>query len=101
MAWPQSSGSRIEVSADVADRVIALKDLKATIKELEKREEALNNAILPHFMDAKTMTYQGKILSTWKSQDARRLDQKAITAAYPDLIEQFKVTSSTRVLRLK
>ena len=101
MAWPQSSGSRIEVSADVAERVIALKDLKSTIKELEKREEALKNAILPHFMDAETMTCQGKILATWKSQDARRLDQKAITPAYPDLIEQFKVTSSTRVLRIK
>ncbi len=101
MAWPQSTGSRIEVSADIADRVIALKELKATIKELENREEALKNAILPHFMDAERMEFQGHLLATWKSQDARRLDQKAIAAAYPDLVEQFKVTSSTRVLRLK
>ena len=101
MAWPQSTGSRIEVSADIADRVIALKELKATIKELGNREEALKNAILPHFMDAERMEFQGHLLATWKSQDARRLDQKAIAAAYPDLVEQFKVTSSTRVLWIK
>lgn len=101
LAWPSSQGIAVEVSMDIAGYVADLKDIKAAIKDLEKREEALKDAILPHFGSAERMEYAGHLLATWKSQDARRLDQKALSAAYPDIVDQFKVTSSTRVLRIK
>lgn len=101
LAWPSSQGDTVEVPTEIAGYVANLKDIKAAIKDLEKREEALKDAILPYFGAAERMECMGHVLATWKSQDARRLDQKALSAAHPDIVEQFKVTSSTRVLRLK
>ena len=101
LAWPQSQGVAVAVSDEVAAQVANLKAVKAAIKDLEKREEALKGFILPHFGEAERMECGGHLLATWKAQDARRLDQKAIGDAYPDLVEQFKKTTSTRVLRLK
>ena len=101
LAWPHSQGVAVAVNNEIAAQVANLKAVKAAIKDLESRVEALKDFILPHFGAAERMEHQGRLLATWKAQDARRLDQKAIAAAYPELIEKFKVTSSTRVLRLK
>ena len=101
LAWPESQGVPVEVPTEIAGYVANLKDVKAAIKDLEKKEEALKDAILPHFGGAERMECMGHLLATWKSQDAKRLDQKALSAAYPDIVEQFKVVSSTRVLRIK
>jgi len=101
LVWPQSQGVPVAVSDEIASQVANLKAVKAAIKDLEKREEALKDFILPHFGAAERIECQGHLLATWKAQDARRLDLKAITAAHPEIVEQFKVTSSTRVLRLK
>lgn len=99
--WPTSHLETAEVNEAVADMVQELKMVKAQIKGLEMRESELKDAILPAFRDAEAIASAGRILATWKSQNATRLDQKAITAAHPEIVEQFKVTSSTRVLRIK
>ncbi|MHB1024028.1 MAG: YqaJ viral recombinase family nuclease [Acidobacteriaceae bacterium] len=99
--WPTSHLETAEVSEAVADMVQEIKMVKAQIKGLETREEELRDAILPAFQDAEAIARAGRILATWKSQNATRLDQKAITAAHPEIVEQLKVMSSTRVLRIK
>lgn len=99
--WPTSRLETAEVSEAVADLVQKLKLVKAQIKGLEMRETELKDAILPAFQDAEAIASAGRILATWKSQNASRLDQKALAAAHPDIVEQFKFTSSTRVLRIK
>ena len=101
IVWPASHLATAEVSEDVADLVQELKLVKAQIKGLETREGELKDAILPAFQDAEAIASAGRVLATWKSQNASRLDLKAITAAHPEIVEQFKVTSSTRVLRIK
>ena len=99
--WPTSHPETVSVSEIVADHFAELKAIKAQIKALEADEESLRNALLPAFEDAEAIEYDGRILATWKSQNTTRLDQKAIAAAHPEIVEQFKVTSSTRVLRIK
>jgi len=99
--WPTSHLATAEVSESVADLVQELKMVKAQIKGLETREAELKDAILPAFRDAEAIASAGRILATWKSQNASRLDQKAIAAAHPEIVERFKVTTSTRVLRIK
>ena len=99
--WPTSHLATAEVSEDVANLVQELKLVKAQIKGLETRETELKDAILPAFQDAEAIASAGRVLATWKTQSASRLDQKALTAEYPEIVEQFKVTSSTRVLRIK
>lgn len=99
--WPRSVPEAVSVSDDIAGYISDLKDTKAQIKALEAREEALKNAILPAFGEFEAAEYGGRILATWKSQNTSRLDQKALSAAYPEIVEQFKATTSTRVLRIK
>ncbi len=99
--WPISHLETRSVGAAVADAIADLKIVKAQIKGLEAREEALRNTILPSFEDAEAIEHEGRILATWKTQNSTWLDQKAISVAYPEIVEQFKVTSSTRVLRIK
>ena len=99
--WPRSTVKTRSVNEIVADHFAELKAITAQIKELESDKESLRNALLPEFQDAEAIEYGGKVLATWKSQNASTLDQKALAAAHPDIVEQFKVTSFTRVLRIK
>ena len=99
--WPRSTAKTRSVNEIVAGHFAELKAIKAQIKELESDEESLRNALLPEFQDAEAIEHGGRIIATWESQNASRLDQKAIAAAHPEIVEQFKVTTSTRVLRIK
>ncbi len=99
--WPTSRLETAEVSEAVADMVQELKMVKAQIKELETREAELKDAILPTFQDAEAIASAGRILATGKTQNASRLDQKTLASQQPEIFEQYKVTSSTRVLRIK
>ena len=99
--WPTSHVETVEVSEAVADLMRELKLVKAQIKGLETRETELKDAILPAFQDAEAIASAGRVLATWKSQNASRLDQQALATALPDIVEQFTATTSTRVLRIK
>ena len=99
--WPTSHLETAEVTEGVVDLVQELKLVKAQIKGLETREAELRDAILPAFQDAEAIEHAGRILATWKTQNASRLDQKTLASQQPEIFEQYKVTSSTRVLRIK
>ena len=99
--WPQSILATEQVDASVAMAVVELKAIKSSMKELEQREAQLRDAILPHFRDAEAIEYGGQVLATWKTQAASRLDQKALSAAHPEIVDAFKVVTTTRVLRIK
>jgi hypothetical protein len=51
--------------------------------------------------DASRLVMSGRDLATWKSQSAKRFDQRAFQAAYPALFEQFIKNTESRVFRLK
>lgn len=74
-----------------------LKELKPIVKEIEALEDRIKLFMGP----AATLTRDGKVLATWKTQTTRRFDQKAFAEAHPDLFEQFKKASDSRVLRIK
>lgn len=94
-------GTSIEADADLVAKIHRAKELKGNIKALEEEFEALKLEAKLHMQGAATLVVNGLPLATWKTQSARRFDQTAFAAAHPELFEQFKTTSETRVFRLK
>ncbi len=99
--WPQSLPAAVSVDAAIAQAVADLKEVKANIKNLEKREEQLRDAILPHIREAEAIKFGAQVIATWKTQSSSRLDQASLAAAHPEIVEAFKTTSTTRILRIK
>lgn len=91
------SGREVEVDEGAFADLLRIKELQPLVKELD----AVNDRIRLFMRDATTLTADGKPLATWKAQNSRRFDQTAFAEAHPDLFEQFKASSQTRVLRIK
>lgn len=95
------AGTQIEADAETLIALNRLRDIAATVKPLEQEFEALKHQVQLAMREAAVITVDGKPLASWKTQSARRFDQAAFAAAHPELFEQFKATSQTRVFRLK
>jgi putative phage-type endonuclease len=99
--WKRDNGLAIEVAAEVADDVEELRALKVKAKDVGERIESIEDRLKVAFRDAAEVSHGGKTLATFKAQTRKSLDTKALTAAHPDLAEQFRTESTFRVLRLK
>lgn len=95
--FPRDSGRSVEADAT------ALADLERlrAIAPLAKEADEIKDRLRLYMRDATALVHGDRTLATWKAQSARRFNQTAFAAAHPDLYEQFKHTSDTRVLRVK
>jgi putative phage-type endonuclease len=63
--------------------------------EISTREEAISSikqAIMSQMGEAETLTYQGKVLATWKApKPSYRLDSKRLELEYPEISENYKI----------
>lgn len=101
LRWPSSITRTVIADPGTVEKVVSLKDIRGQIKELEEIAEQLEFVAKSVMGDADTLLGpNGQRLCTWKSQTANRLDQKALEAAHPDIVAQFKRASSYRVFRL-
>lgn len=82
------------------DKLEELQSIKAKIKDLESQEDALKTHILCELKESETLAYQGVKVATCKSQTRASFDAKSFEKDYPNLYEQYKKQSSTRVLRI-
>lgn len=99
--YMQDAGTVVQADAETLEAVNRLRDIKAQIKPLEDEFEAIKHQVQLYMRDCAVLEHDGKPLLTWKTQASRRFDQTAFAAAHPDLFEQFKAVSHTRVFRLK
>lgn len=99
--WARDNGATIEADDILAAQIVGLKALKAQAKEIEERIGTMDDAVRIAFGEAATITHAGQVLATYKAQTARRLDTKAIEAAHPEIVAQFRRESVSRVLRIK
>lgn len=99
--FERDAGTTAEADAATLAAWNRLRELKALLKEHGAEAEQLEEQIKLAMRDAATLTFEGKPLATWKSQTSRRFNQRAFTEAHPDLAEQFKTASESRVFRLK
>lgn len=101
LRWPSSMTRSVVADAELTVKIGTLKEIRGQIKELEATADALELCAKSALADAETLLGpDGKRLATWKSQSSNRLDQKALEAAHPEIVAQFKRASSYRVFRL-
>ena len=100
--WPADEGGLAVASDGIAAAVRELHAIRARQQECSRRREALEMTVQAHMGDAAELADPaGRTLATWKSQTTRRLDTKALTAAHPELVSQFRAETRPRVFRLK
>ena len=99
--FPLDNGLAIEASAEIAEKVKQLSEIKAQIKTWEESEEALKFEIAEFISPNSRLTFNGKEIASWKGQEDTRLDQPSFKAAFPELFVKFSNTKTVRVLRLK
>lgn len=99
--WSQhEAGSALSADDELVNLITEYKDLNATIKEAGKELDDLKLQICARMEDAEMVIAEEKRLATFKHQERKTLDSKALKEAHPDIYEQFVKTSSTRVLRI-
>lgn len=90
----------VEADDELVGIITEYKELNKTMKEADKELDALKLQICSRMEDAEMIIAQDKRLATFKYQERKSLDSKALKEAHPDIYEQFLKTSSTRVLRV-
>lgn len=100
LLFPSDNGLSVDADESTADKVSRLREIKARIKDLESDEEALTFEIGDYISPFAILRFGGAEIATWEGQQTRRLDQKALAEAHPEIVEQFTKTSIVRVLRL-
>jgi putative phage-type endonuclease len=99
--FARDTGGEIEADAPTVDRILRLKGIAEQAKTLEREADALKLEIQRVMGERGTMIDRdGRKLATWRIQTRSALDQKALGAAHPELIQQFKRVGETRVFRL-
>ena len=93
-------GTEINATVEVRNAVLRLKGISEQIKVLDAEADELKTRVQAYMEDDAVLTWDGKNLATWKTQKRSSLDQKALAAAHPEIVEQFKRVSETRVFRI-
>lgn len=97
-------GKSAIATEDILEAVEKLKDVKESIKALEKDKATYEASIKMMMADAETLLdANGMTLATWKNnKDSVKFDEKAFAQAQPETYKQFqKTTAGARILRLK
>ena len=90
-----------EATEEVAQACFRLEDLKRDIKTLEEEKEKCEVLILGSMGTAAELTYNGRVLATWKSQTTKRLNTARLKELYPEAVEACTGETESRVFRLK
>ena len=100
--WPRSLGQTIVANEAIAYAVGELKALRKAEAENAAKADAVELTLKAFMGEAGALTNsRHHILATWRSQSRERFDQRAFASAHPDLLAQYRATSSFRVFRLR
>ncbi|QWD96935.1 YqaJ viral recombinase family protein [Polynucleobacter sp. MG-6-Vaara-E2] len=82
----------IEAKADTFDLTKRLQILNCEIDSREAEISHIKQSIMSELREAETLTYQGKVLATWKApKPSLRLDSKRLEAEHPELASNYKI----------
>lgn len=102
LLWPQDNGARLTADDELANAWVELVGIKRDLKDLEERKAAAEAFIQSRMRDRSELADEfGKLLVTWKTQAANRLDVDAFRKQHPKLAAEFTRRTQSRVFRLK
>ena len=101
--FPQSQAISKEAPSELATAITQLHSIHAHISEEELRCQAIKEAIMTYLEDADTLTYQGKVIATWKSpKPSTRLDSAKLSKEHPELAQAYQLPiQNSRRLTIK
>lgn len=89
-------------SNDYVEKINLYKDIDRQIKALELERDALKKEFANTiFADSDEYIFNGRLLATYKSQSRQDIDRKLFKETMPELYEQFTVSITFPVLRIK
>lgn len=91
--YPQDSGEQKLATKEVELAISRLADIKSQITALEKKESELTADIQTYMAKyAELVTYDGRILATWKTaKSSKKFSADLFKQAMPDIYNQFVV----------
>jgi len=103
LLWPQHQpGTSVQASPVILGKHASLLSVQEELKVLEGIADGLKLDIKQFLQENEILTNgNGQTLATWKSQTARIVDVKAMSAENAELVEAYRRESVSRVLRLK
>ncbi len=96
--YPQDNGSQVWLDNE-AD-ITRYQELNQTIKRLEKSRDEIKSRIYSELRDS-SLGGSDKYLVTWKTQSRTTVDSAYLKEHYPQVYEESKKVTSSRVLRVK
>lgn len=100
LRWKQDDGRTLIADSEQWSNVMQLKNIKDSIKILEKQEEEIKVSLMSFMGDkAFLVDQQGNKLCSWTTQISNRIDTKAIKEELPDVAEKYTRQSETRIFR--
>jgi len=86
------AGKSIEAKAETLELTKRLQLLNGEIEVREQEISCIKQNIMNQMQEAETLTYQGKVLATWKApKPSFRLDSKRLEMDHPDIASSYKV----------
>lgn len=98
--YPEGQNTTVELTANVKTKINQLNVLKQTIKEAEDAEDRIKAELTALMGEAEYATIGGTLALTWKNSVRNSLDQKALEAEHPALVEKFKKQTNVRTFRV-
>jgi predicted phage-related endonuclease len=98
--FKQDNSRSIEASAEIVDKVDALREIAKLRKELDAEEESLKFDIAQFMGEHALLTRGVRNLITWETGDVGRFDMRAFKSKHPDWYALFKKSSRQRVMRI-
>ena len=96
-----SEGSFIEATQECYKNYQELLRVQKEKKNLETEETELKDKLIEEIQDNEALVYSGEIICTYKQQSKTDVDGKKLKAEKPDIWNEYKKTSTVRVLRPK
>lgn len=101
MMYFRDNGNCIEASMDIMVDLDELKNIQAKIKELDTQKKGLENRIKVFMAENSTLTFDGRNVATWKTQNSTRFDSVSFKQAEPELYKQYAKSNEVRYFRIK
>jgi predicted phage-related endonuclease len=82
----------VEAQSETLELTRRLQLLNGEIEIREEEISTIKQSIMSQMGEAEALTYQGKLLATWKSpKPSFRIDSKRLEAEHPEMAKNYKI----------
>lgn len=111
--FAKRAGAPVNLTPEMANLVLRIRDLRRTKKDAEKIEEECVFQLADYIInqwkmsgtsictDDASLLWNGEPIATWKGQSQKRIDVDRLRNDLPDVAAKYEKKSSFRVLRIK